>query len=143
MVIYCPDNREADPTACNRETGVRNPGWQEDSDDEMETTFTTLKPCDEMDTASPMRESAGRPKDVGGPESFVNPLYETAGNVTGKLAMWSTPMVIKIKINDEWGGLTKKSSVSAFFDFSIETSCLLKGREISFDPLYHTSKDCN
>ena len=142
MLIFCPDNPAKDPTTCDRDPGVRNPGWQEDSDDEMETTFTTFKPCDEVDTASPVCESAGRPKDVGGSESFGNPLYETAGNVTGKLAMWNTPMVIKTKINDEWGWLTKKSSVSVFFDISIE-NVYLKGREIKFDPLHHTSKDCN
>lgn len=105
MVIYCPDNRAADPTACDRDPGVRNSGWQDDSDDEMETTFTTSIPSDGMATASPLHESACRPKDVGGSESFANPLYETADNVTGKLAMWNTPMVIKIKINDEWGRL--------------------------------------
>ena len=51
---------------------------------------------------------------------YVHPLYETADIVTGKLAVWNTPIVIKIKINDEWGGLTKNCLVSVFFDISIE-----------------------
>ena len=97
-LIDCPDKRAADPTACDSDPGLRNPAWQDESDDEMETTFTTCKPCDAMATGSPLNESAGRPKGVGASASFANPLYETAGNVTGKLAV-----VIEIKKeNRQW-----------------------------------------
>ena len=87
MLIYCPDQRTADPTAPDRDPGVRNPGWKDNIDDEMETTFTTFKPCDGMIAASTHGESAARPKGVGGTEAFANPLYETADTVTGKLAV--------------------------------------------------------
>ena len=106
VLIYCPVQYAVDPAVCDRGQVVRDLLVLEDiedSNDEMETTFTTFKPCDGMDTGSPLQESAGLPEGVDGSESFANPLYETAGNVTGKLA-WSKPMMIEIQRNGGWVG---------------------------------------
>jgi len=97
-----------------RDSLMRNLGSPEDTDFEMETTFTTFKPGGGLSAANPLYETSCGIAGVEAPEAFANPLYESADNVAGQGATQATdnPLYAAV-IKEETGEETRTEEEAA------------------------------